>query len=217
MFLRELIGLHGRSMCILLADFAMCTRASFGAWCQHLFHSPAGCACHCGQMTHCQNTPMICTACHAASCALLRPVQMRQTPKVGPYTAAAVASIAFSDPDAAVNGNSISAQTFLGQLYIFPTAASCGVLCPVQMRQIPGVGPYTAAAVASIAFNDPAAAVDGNVIRVISRLRALKGNPTKMAKTWDRLAAELLHQERPGCHNQVWLCAWLSAGCPGSA
>lgn len=75
----------------------------------------------------------------------------------------------------------------------------------VQMRQIPGVGPYTAAAVASIAFSDPAAAVDGNVIRVISRLRALKGNPTKMAKIWDRLAAELLHTERPGCHNQVGL------------
>lgn len=72
-----------------------------------------------------------------------------------------------------------------------------------QMRQIPGVGPYTAAAVASIAFNDSAAAVDGNVIRVIARLRALKGNPTKMTKTWDRLAAELLNPERPGCHNQV--------------
>lgn len=80
------------------------------------------------------------------------------------------------------------------------------------MRQIPGVGPYTAAAVASIAFNDPAAAVDGNVIRVISRLRALRGNPTKMVKTWDRLAAELLHDERPGCHNQV-RCSMLSQCC----
>jgi A/G-specific adenine glycosylase len=73
----------------------------------------------------------------------------------------------------------------------------------LQMRQIPGVGPYTAAAVASIAFNDPAAAVDGNVIRVVSRLRAVGGNPTKLAKTWDRLAGQLLHGERPGCHNQV--------------
>lgn len=86
----------------------------------------------------------------------------------------------------------------------------------LQMRQIPGVGPYTAAAVSSIAFNDPAAAVDGNVIRVVSRLRALRGNPTKMAKTWDRLAAELLHPERPGCHNQVrgqWV--FTKAGGPG--
>lgn len=82
-------------------------------------------------------------------------------------------------------------------------AAPCRAALSLQMRQIPGVGPYTAAAVASIAFNDPAAAVDGNVIRVLSRLRALRGNPTKMAKTWDRLAAELLHPERPGCHNQV--------------
>jgi A/G-specific adenine glycosylase len=78
------------------------------------------------------------------------------------------------------------------------------------MRQIPGVGPYTAAAVASIAFNDPAAAVDGNVIRVLSRLRALRGNPGKMVKTWDRLAAELLHPERPGCHNQVCLTYVIS-------
>lgn len=71
------------------------------------------------------------------------------------------------------------------------------------MRQIPGVGPYTAAAVASIAFSDCAAAVDGNVIRVVARLRALGGNPTKLVKAWDRLAGQLLHSERPGCHNQV--------------
>ncbi|WIA43873.1 hypothetical protein OEZ86_010286 [Tetradesmus obliquus] len=72
-----------------------------------------------------------------------------------------------------------------------------------ELRQIPGVGPYTAAAVASIAFNDAAAAVDGNVIRVLARMRALRGNPAKMTKTWDKLAAQLLHPERPGCHNQV--------------
>lgn len=81
------------------------------------------------------------------------------------------------------------------------------------MRQIPGVGPYTAAAVASIAFNDAAAAVDGNIIRVISRLRALKGNPTKMSKTFDRLAAQLLHTDRPGCHNQVGVTLGLVTVC----
>jgi adenine-specific DNA glycosylase len=47
-------------------------------------------------------------------------------------------------------------------------------LTELQLRQIPGIGPYTAAAIASIAFNDAAAAVDGNVIRVLSRLRAIK-------------------------------------------
>ncbi|MHC5050082.1 MAG: HhH-GPD family protein, partial [Planctomycetota bacterium] len=40
-------------------------------------------------------------------------------------------------------------------------------------RRLPGVGPYTAAAVASIAFGEPVAAVDGNVTRVLSRLHAL--------------------------------------------
>jgi hypothetical protein len=82
----------------------------------------------------------------------------------------------------------------------------------LQLRQIPGVGPYTAAAVASIAFNDRAAAVDGNVIRVCARLRALRGNPTKMTKVWDKLAAQLLHPERPGCHNQVHLLVKPSTG-----
>jgi len=78
-------------------------------------------------------------------------------------------------------------------------------LSTLQLRSIPGVGPYTAAAVASIAFGDAAAAVDGNVIRVLARLRALAGDPSKshMTSAWDRLAAQLLHPDRPGCHNQV--------------
>jgi A/G-specific adenine glycosylase len=41
------------------------------------------------------------------------------------------------------------------------------------LLKIPGVGPYTAGAISSIAFNKPEALVDGNVIRVLSRLRAL--------------------------------------------
>ena len=45
------------------------------------------------------------------------------------------------------------------------------------LRALPGVGPYTAGAVASIAFGIPAAAVDGNAARVLSRLFALRGDP----------------------------------------
>ncbi|MBR0457725.1 MAG: A/G-specific adenine glycosylase [Victivallales bacterium] len=41
---------------------------------------------------------------------------------------------------------------------------------PEELAKLPGIGPYTAAAVASIAFNRPAVAVDGNVLRVLSRL-----------------------------------------------
>jgi A/G-specific adenine glycosylase len=78
------------------------------------------------------------------------------------------------------------------------------------MRAIPGVGPYTAAAVASIAFGDSsvpaaAAAVDGNVIRVVSRLRAVKGDPTKLASLHAHLAGQLLDRQRPGCHNQAMM------------
>lgn len=42
-----------------------------------------------------------------------------------------------------------------------------------ELQKVPGVGDYTAGAVLSIAFNKPEAAVDGNVMRVLSRLRAV--------------------------------------------
>lgn len=45
-----------------------------------------------------------------------------------------------------------------------------------QILSLPGIGPYTAAAVASFAFNLPNAVVDGNVIRVLSRYFGLDGN-----------------------------------------
>ena len=41
------------------------------------------------------------------------------------------------------------------------------------LRALPGIGPYTAAAIAAIAFNRPAAPVDGNIERVLARLYAL--------------------------------------------
>lgn len=43
-----------------------------------------------------------------------------------------------------------------------------------ELRKLPGVGPYTAGAVASICFDEPVPAVDGNVLRVISRLTGLQ-------------------------------------------
>ena len=46
-------------------------------------------------------------------------------------------------------------------------------------RHIPGVGRYTAGAVASIVFNQVTPVVDGNVIRVIARLRAIGADPKK--------------------------------------
>eukprot|EP00887_Chlorella_sp_A99_P004912 scaffold4.g4912.t1 len=71
--------------------------------------------------------------------------------------------------------------------------------------KIPGVGEYTSAAIASIACGRRAAVVDGNVIRVLARLRALRGDPRSgpVAKLIAGLAEELVDPERPGDFNQV--------------
>lgn len=69
-----------------------------------------------------------------------------------------------------------------------------------QLRELPGLGPYTAAAVASIAFGEPVAAVDGNVRRVLSRLNAWE-NPT--ARRIQEQADQLLERNAPGDWNQA--------------
>jgi A/G-specific adenine glycosylase len=63
-----------------------------------------------------------------------------------------------------------------------------------DLLALPGVGPYTAGAVCSIAFNQPAPILDGNVKRVLSRLRGIAGDPQGKAlnaKLW-RAAQELV-------------------------
>lgn len=68
------------------------------------------------------------------------------------------------------------------------------------LRELPGVGEYTAGAVASIAFGQPVAAVDGNVRRVLSRLYD-EPDPTP---AWLRArAAALVDPHRPGDFNQA--------------
>eukprot|EP00975_Prorocentrum_lima_P055422 11624650-Prorocentrum_lima.AAC.1 len=46
-----------------------------------------------------------------------------------------------------------------------------------ELKQLPGVGDYTSAAVASIAFGQNVPVVDGNVLRVVSRMRAIVQRP----------------------------------------
>ena len=63
-------------------------------------------------------------------------------------------------------------------------AAEYGGIFPsdeAELRRLPGVGPYTAAAIAAIAYQRPAIVVDGNVERVVARLRALE-TPFPQAK-----------------------------------
>jgi A/G-specific adenine glycosylase len=65
-------------------------------------------------------------------------------------------------------------------------------------RDLPGVGPYTAAAIAAIAFDEPTNVVDGNVERVMSRLYAVE-TPLPGAKPELReLAGSLITPNRPG-------------------
>ncbi|MBK8231910.1 MAG: A/G-specific adenine glycosylase [Candidatus Eisenbacteria bacterium] len=70
---------------------------------------------------------------------------------------------------------------------------------------LPGVGPYTAAAVLSIAYDRPHAAVDGNVIRVLARLFALEPPRDRSMPLLDRLADRLLDRDRPGAWNQAMM------------
>ncbi|MGK7311578.1 MAG: A/G-specific adenine glycosylase [Candidatus Longimicrobiales bacterium M2_2A_002] len=69
-----------------------------------------------------------------------------------------------------------------------------------ELRELPGVGEYTAGAVASIAHGVPTPAVDGNVRRVLSRLYDLEA-PT--AAELRSLAADLVPADRPGDFNQA--------------
>jgi A/G-specific adenine glycosylase len=74
----------------------------------------------------------------------------------------------------------------------FPRTAS-------ELEMLPGIGHYTAAAVASIAFGEPAPVVDGNVKRVLSRV---VGRDLSDSQCW-QLAGKLLDRERPGDFNQA--------------
>src|SRR5579863_9957949 len=70
-----------------------------------------------------------------------------------------------------------------------------------KLRELPGIGRYTAAAIASIAFDEPVAVVDGNVERVLQRLA---GKRLGREQLW-RAANQLLDAQRPGDFNQAMM------------
>jgi A/G-specific adenine glycosylase len=70
-----------------------------------------------------------------------------------------------------------------------------------ELVKLPGIGPYTAAAIASIAFEEKAAAVDGNVIRVLSRYFAIQ-TPNPQEEIREKLRS-LLPKERNGDFTQA--------------
>ncbi len=74
-----------------------------------------------------------------------------------------------------------------------------------DIRELKGVGDYTAAAIASFAYNLPYAVVDGNVYRVYARVFDinLPVNSTKGKKQFQLLANELLNAKKPALHNSA--------------
>lgn len=93
---------------------------------------------------------------------------------------------------------------------------------PDALRALPGIGPYTAGAIASIAYDRPVAAVDGNVARVLARVFAFDDDlygSRGQATLW-RLAGALVPKRRPGDFNQALfdlgatVCTPRSPACP---
>jgi A/G-specific adenine glycosylase len=76
---------------------------------------------------------------------------------------------------------------------------------PSALRALPGIGPYSAGAIASIAFGLPEPVVDGNVARVLTRAFALRGDPARAplrAGLWE-LARSLIPEGRASDFNQA--------------
>ena len=85
-----------------------------------------------------------------------------------------------------------------------------------QLRALPGIGPYSAGAIASIAYGQAEPLVDGNVIRVLSRLFALRGDPNRAplkSGLWE-LARALVPRAAPGDFNQALMVLGATLGTP---
>ncbi|MDZ4714963.1 MAG: A/G-specific adenine glycosylase [Cytophagales bacterium] len=80
----------------------------------------------------------------------------------------------------------------------FPETAS-------ELRTLPGIGTYTSAAIASLAFDEKIAVVDGNVFRVLGRLFGIDDDisTNRGRKIFETLANQLMPTTNPGTHNQA--------------
>lgn len=73
------------------------------------------------------------------------------------------------------------------------------------LQALAGIGPYTAGAIASIAFNEPVPAVDGNAFRVFARLLKIDDDIAKpqTRQVFERVISRVMSKERPGDFNQA--------------
>ena len=87
-----------------------------------------------------------------------------------------------------------------------------------QLQNLPGIGPYTAAAIASIAYGEPLPAMDGNLTRVISRLYLVEedvGIPGVKRRLY-QLGLELMPEDRAGDMNQALMDLGATICLPGT-
>ncbi|OJG44701.1 A/G-specific adenine glycosylase [Enterococcus gilvus] len=76
-----------------------------------------------------------------------------------------------------------------------------------DIRTLKGVGPYTAGAISSIAFEIPEPAIDGNVMRVVSRLFCIEADIAKASSrnTFDEAMRKIISHDHPGDFNQAMM------------
>ncbi|GAT18220.1 A/G-specific adenine glycosylase [Secundilactobacillus silagincola] len=90
------------------------------------------------------------------------------------------------------------------------------------LQELAGIGPYTAGAIASIAFNEPVPAVDGNAFRVFARLLEIDLDIAKpqTRPVFERVIGRIMSPDRPGDFNQAVMdlgASYMSAKNPDSA
>src|SRR5690625_3623728 len=75
---------------------------------------------------------------------------------------------------------------------------------PKELGSLKGIGPYTRGAILSIAFNQPEPAVDGNVMRVISRVLKIEDNTSeqKVKRKFENYVRDMISKEDPSSFNQ---------------
>ena len=89
-----------------------------------------------------------------------------------------------------------------------------------ELRRLPGIGAYTAAAIAAIAFGQAATPVDGNIARIMARLMALEEPVAAARVRIGRAAAALTPSDRPGDYAQAlmdlgsMICTPRNPACP---
>lgn len=88
-----------------------------------------------------------------------------------------------------------------------------------HLLELPGIGEHTAGAIASIAYHIPVPAMDGNVLRVLARLLAWRGNIAQLQvrRILRGAAQSMLPRERPGDFNQAMMDLGSLVCLPGAA